>query len=47
MVLIQDELFKKYVVLYASNQTIFFQAFAKAFQKLEELGTKHLLKTIW
>jgi len=38
MVLIQDPEFKKYVEIYAKDENLFFKDFAKAFQKLEELG---------
>jgi cytochrome c peroxidase len=38
MVLIADPEFKKYVELYAKDETLFFKDFAKAFAKLLELG---------
>lgn len=38
MVLIQDASFRKYVEMYAKDQDLFFKDFARAFQKLEELG---------
>jgi len=38
LVLIQDPAFKKFVELYANDEKAFFRDFAKAFQKLEELG---------
>ena len=44
IVLIQDKNFRKYVVEYAKDQSLFFKDFAAAFQKLEELGTKNLKK---
>lgn len=42
IVLIEDAEFKKYVDMYAKDQKMFFSDFAKAFQKLEELGTSNL-----
>lgn len=42
IVLIEDPEFKKYVQAYANDQKLFFNDFAKAFQKLEELGTSGL-----
>ena len=42
IVLIEDAGFKKYVDIYAKDQKKFFDDFAKAFQKLEELGTSGL-----
>ena len=42
IVLIEDAAFKKYVDVYAKDQKAFFNDFAKAFQKLEELGTSNL-----
>mmetsp|Transcript_16698 Transcript_16698/g.25927 ORF Transcript_16698/g.25927 Transcript_16698/m.25927 type:complete len:217 (-) Transcript_16698:318-968(-) len=42
IVLIEDPDFKKYVEMYAADEKKFFSDFAKAFQKLEELGTKNL-----
>jgi len=47
LVLIQDSKFKKYVNIYAKNSGKFFKDFAKAFQKLEELGTVGLVATEW
>jgi cytochrome c peroxidase len=38
MVLIADPEFKKYVEMYAKDETLFFKDFAKAFAKLLELG---------
>jgi cytochrome c peroxidase len=38
MVLIADPEFKKYVEMYARDETLFFNDFAKAFAKLLELG---------
>jgi len=38
LVLLQDPIFRKYTELYAKDQDLFFRDFAKAFQKLEELG---------
>jgi cytochrome c peroxidase len=42
IVLVEDAGFRKYVDIYAKNQKKFFDDFAKAFQKLEELGTSGL-----
>ena len=42
IVLIEDAKFRKYVDIYAKDQKKFFDDFAKAFQKLEELGTSGL-----
>jgi len=39
LVFVQDPEFRKYTELYAKDQDLFFKDFAKAFQKLEELGT--------
>lgn len=36
---IQDKEFKKYVTMYAQDQKLFFEDFAKAFQKLEEVNS--------
>jgi len=47
LVLIQDDEFKKYVSMYAKDQAKFFADFSKAFNKLEELGTKGLKATTW
>jgi cytochrome c peroxidase len=47
LVLIQDDDFKKYVSMYAKDQALFFARFSKAFNKLEELGTKGLKATTW
>jgi cytochrome c peroxidase len=47
LVLIQDEGFKKYVDLYSQDEAAFFKDFTAAFTKLEELGTKNLVKTEW
>lgn len=47
LVLIQDDEFKKYVSMYAKDQSKFFADFSKAFNKLEELGTKGLKSTSW
>ncbi|KAL7496069.1 hypothetical protein ACHAWT_006359 [Skeletonema menzelii] len=47
LVLIQDDEFKKYVSVYAKDQAKFFADFSKAFNKLEELGTKGLKSTTW
>jgi len=47
LVLIQDDDFKKYVSMYAKDQAQFFADFSKAFNKLEELGTKGLKATTW
>ena len=47
VVLIKDKKFKKYVDVYAGNQKKFFVDFAKAFKKLEELGTTGLTATEW
>jgi len=38
---VQDPEFKKYVELYAKDQNVFFTDFAKAFQKLLELGVPY------
>jgi len=38
LALIQDPQFRKYVEIYAKDENLFFKDFAKAFQKLEELG---------
>jgi cytochrome c peroxidase len=38
MVLLDDPEFKKWVVAYAKDEGLFFRDFAKAFQKLTELG---------
>ena len=38
MALIQDKEFKKIVQEYAKDSDLFFRDFAKAFNKLEELG---------
>jgi cytochrome c peroxidase len=40
MALNWDKEFRKYVEIYAADQDRFFEDFAKAFQKLEELGVK-------
>jgi cytochrome c peroxidase len=40
--LLQDAKFKIWVQQYAKNQKLWFADFAKAFQKLEELGTSGL-----
>ena len=40
LALIQDPQFKKWVVAYAKDEDLFFADFAKAFQKLTELGFK-------
>ena len=42
IVLVEDAGFRKYVDIYAKNQKKFFDDFAKAFPKLEELGTSGL-----
>lgn len=47
LVLIQDAKFKNYVDLYAADESKFFKDFSKAFNKLEELGTKNLVATSW
>lgn len=39
MVFIQDPEFRKFTEMYAKDEKLFFKDFAKAFQKLEELGT--------
>eukprot|EP00475_Leptophrys_vorax_P043328 TRINITY_DN8309_c0_g1_i1.p1 TRINITY_DN8309_c0_g1~~TRINITY_DN8309_c0_g1_i1.p1 ORF type:complete len:313 (+),score=96.15 TRINITY_DN8309_c0_g1_i1:74-1012(+) len=41
MALVEDPAFKKYVELYAKDEKKFFEDFAAAFQKLEELGVKY------
>jgi cytochrome c peroxidase len=43
IVLIQDAKFRKWVKTYAKDKELFFKDFAKAFTKLEELGTKGLM----
>ena len=43
IVLIQDAKFRKWVKTYAKDKELFFKDFAKAFTKLEELGTKGLV----
>ena len=45
--LIKDDKFKRFVNVYAGDQAKFFTDFAKAFQKLEELGTANLKATEW
>ena len=40
LALIQDPEFKKYVEIYAADETLFFNDFAAAFSKLLELGWK-------
>ena len=40
MALIWDKEFRKYVEMYAKDEDAFFRDFARAFQKLEELGVK-------
>ena len=40
MVLLDDADFKKWVKIYAKSEETFFKDFAKAFQKLTELGFK-------
>ena len=47
LVLLQDRSFAKYVSVYAKDAKKFDKDFAKAFQKLEELGTKGLTPTEW
>ena len=47
LVLIQDKKFKKYVDLYATDGSKFNSDFSKAFNKLEELGTKNLVLVDW
>jgi len=42
IVLVQDSDFRKYVQMYAKDSKLFFNDFAAAFQKLEELGTSNL-----
>ena len=46
-VLLQDKSFLKWVNVYAKDGAKFDKDFAKAFQKLEELGTKGLTPTEW
>lgn len=38
--LLEDKEFKKYVEMYAKDETLFFNDFAAAFSKLLELGVK-------
>ena len=40
--LLEDAEFKKYVLIYAKDQKLFFKDFKNAFEKLESLGTKNL-----
>ena len=40
LALLKDKIFKKQVEVYAKDENLFFADFAKAFQKLEELGVK-------
>lgn len=47
LVLLQDKSFLKWVDLYAKDGAKFNSDFSKAFQKLEELGTKNLTPTVW
>jgi len=47
LVLLQDKKFAKWVAVYAKDGEKFNNDFMKAFQKLEELGTKGLTPTAW
>ena len=47
LVLLQDKKFKKWVDVYGKDGQKFNADFSKAFQKLEELGTKDLTPTEW
>jgi len=47
LVLLQDPKFAKYVKIYGKDADKFNKDFTKAFQKLEELGTKNLTPTEW
>jgi cytochrome c peroxidase len=47
LVLLKDKQFQKYVAIYANDAEKFNNDFAKAFQKLEELGTKDLKNCEW
>lgn len=47
LALVHDAKFLIHVTKYAFNQTIFFLDFAKAFQKLQELGTIKLRPAAW
>jgi cytochrome c peroxidase len=47
LVLLQDKKFLKWVKVYGSDGKKFDEDFTKAFQKLEELGTKNLKPTEW
>ncbi len=47
LTLIEDSEFKKYVEIYSKDQKRFFNDFASAFQKLEELGTSNLTSVTW
>ena len=38
MALVEDEKFRPYVEKYANDEKLFFEDFAKAFQKLAEFG---------
>jgi len=42
LALVSDAKMKRYVEAYAADEKLFFRDFAKAFQKLMELGTKNL-----
>jgi cytochrome c peroxidase len=47
LALIKDTKFKRYVDVYSKDQAKFFVDFAKAFNKLEELGTANLKAVEW
>jgi cytochrome c peroxidase len=47
VVLLEDKKFSKWVSVYAKDGQKFNADFSKAFQKLEELGTKNLTPTLW
>jgi cytochrome c peroxidase len=47
LVLLEDKEFLKWVKVYASDATKFYNDFTLAFQKLEELGTSGLIRTEW
>ena len=47
LVLLEDKKFAKWVAYYGKDGNKFNADFSKAFQKLEELGTKNLAPTDW
>jgi catalase (peroxidase I) len=44
LALVNDEAFRHYVESYAKNQDNFFEKFVIAYQKMSELGSRHLLE---